>query len=234
MTGPDRSNVTKGMFTKTARCAFTLVEILLVMMITSILVLAANAAYQQVYVVWSRIVDRTPVYQKSRLIIDTLRQELACLYWPGVVKKEKVEAITIINEANGNTVTTFYTLGASWNAGSASSYMTRVQYIFSSDSGTEGNVLSRTEQNFSGNKPVSAVKTEIIMKGLARFSISDSNPKKNEENSEGGNIKPPPESLKVELSWPETKNMSEYSFQTMIPIACNSPLGGAEDDAEEE
>lgn len=230
MTGPDRSNVTKGMPVKTARCGFTLVEILLVMMITSILVLAANAAYQQVYVVWSRIVDRTPVYQKSRLIIDTLRQELACMYWPGVVEKEKVEAITIINEANGNTVTTFYTLGASWNTGSASSNMTRVQYIFSSNSDIEGNVLSRTEQNFSGNKPASTVKTEIIMKGLAKFRISKVEEKKEKDEDK----KKPPEAVKIELSWPETKNMPESFFQTIVPIACNSPLAVGEDNAEEE
>lgn len=230
MAGQDRSNITKGMSAKTARCGFTLVEILLVMMITSILVLATNAAYQQVYIVWSRIVDRTPVYQKSRLIIDTLRQELACLYWPGVVEKEKVEAITIINEANGNTVTTLYTLGASWNAGSASSNMVRVEYIFSSDFDTEGKTLSRTEQNFSGNKPASTVKTEIIMKGLAKFRISKVKEKKEKDEDE----KKPPEAVKIELTWPDTRNMPEYTFQAIVPIACNSPLAGGEDNGEEQ
>ena len=230
MAGSDISNATKGMSAKTASCGFTLVEILLVMMITSILVLAANTAYQQVYVVWSRIEGKTPVYQKSRVIIDTLRQELACLYWPREVEKEKVEAIAITSQADGDTVTTFYTLGPSWNTGSASSKTARVQYIFSSDPDTGDNILSRSEQFFSGNKPISTVKTEIIMKGLAGFKLS----KENGEKGQDGNAKTPPEAVKVELTWPETKNMPQSFFQTIVPVACNLPLGGSEENQQQQ
>ena len=71
------------------RCkGFTLMEILLAMLITSILILGVNAAYRQAYLLWSNVEDSRPAYHAARLITETLRRELSCLYFPEVAEQE--------------------------------------------------------------------------------------------------------------------------------------------------
>ncbi len=70
--------------TKKKQNGFTLIEILLVMLITSVLVLGVNAAFRQAHMLWSRAEKQRPVYQKTRLFFDTIRNELTCLYIPEI------------------------------------------------------------------------------------------------------------------------------------------------------
>ena len=110
---------------------FTLVEILLVMLITSILLLGVNTAYRQGRLIWTNIESRRPIYANARLITETLRQELAGLYIPNVPEQKQIIPFHLSCSPEGTIELSFYTLTPCWITSVRSSYIARLSYSFS-------------------------------------------------------------------------------------------------------
>ncbi|HUW18940.1 MAG TPA: prepilin-type N-terminal cleavage/methylation domain-containing protein [Sedimentisphaerales bacterium] len=203
---------------------FTLIEILLVMLISSIFVLGINATYRQVHSVWSNVEDRRIIYHNARIVTKTLRQELSCLYLPaapdGNDDAETDKAFQPVSVEP--TELTFYTLAPSWKASLVSSRMAKVRYSFTKDEYTNESVLQRFEQPCAGEKPIGKESSDVILKGLSDFSVSAVG-----NGSNGGDEKKnaPPKALKVSLKWPATKVVPEINFQTTILIPCQASVG---------
>ena len=73
-----------GLKEQLVRRAFTLVEVLVAMLITSFLVLGINGAYRQAHLLWSAVEKERPVYESSRQVIESLRWSLrvrTCRRW---------------------------------------------------------------------------------------------------------------------------------------------------------
>ena len=207
---------------------FTLIEIILVMLITSVLVLGINGAYRQAHLIWSRVENDQVIYQKSRLLIETLREELACMYFPQGTAQQQLIPCYISTLPDGTTEISYHTLAPSWKRSPIASYPARVCYKFYIDSETDQRLLRRTEQYFSGEKPIAAESKEIILDGLGRFNVwaigtnSDFSPDSWRENLEC--ITSPPKAIKIQLNWPDNGNSIEHSFQCTIAIPCQSKL----------
>jgi prepilin-type N-terminal cleavage/methylation domain-containing protein len=154
---------------------FTLVEILLVMLITSIMVLGINGAFSQVKRIWTEIEIKKENYQNIRVVLETMRVELSGLYMPKKKEEQQNENkenyFELINLPDGKTVLSFYTKNISWDKGLGGSKPAKVTYIFGEDEKGE-NILSRTEQLASGEKVISKESKTIMLKGLSDFQVS--------------------------------------------------------------
>jgi len=211
---------------KAKRDAFTLVEIMLVMLITSVLVLGVNAALRQAHLLWSRIEEDRPIYQKSRLVIETLRQELGCLYFPKGTEEQQLIPFHLSTLPDGITEISFHTLVPSWMTSPASSYTAKVCYRFSTDSETDQGLLTRTERYFSGEKPIAAENKDVILKGLAEFNawVIDSNSNFSLDSWKN-NLEcdtSPPRAVKIQLNWPQSGDSPKHLFQIIIVIPCQA------------
>lgn len=204
---------------------FTLVEILLVMLISSILVLGINSAYQQGHLVWSDNESKRPIYHNVRMLTETLRQELAGLYLPLTSEEDNEEdssPFSLIVSPNRRTELVFYTLTPSWRGGPASSGIAKIRYRFTMDTNTKETLLQRFEQPCAGERIIGGESSDIVIRGLADFELWVASP-----DSEGPeelwkqsyNSKDAlPRALKVILKWPSTKEGADSVFQACIPI----------------
>lgn len=132
--------------------AFTLVEILIAMLITSILVLGINTAYRQAHLIWQSAESKRPIYHNARIIFETLRQELSCLYFPQLPDQEPNHPFNLSSLPDGTAELSFYTLTPSWTTAPQSSLIAKVRYSFCKDTDTDQTLLIRTEQLCSGEK----------------------------------------------------------------------------------
>lgn len=206
---------------------FTLIEILLAMVITSILILGINASYRQAHRVWSRVESLRPVYQSARLTTEILRQELSCLYFPPATEDGE-DMFKLVHLPNEGTELTFYTLGPSWKGSPESSISAKVRYRFGSDPDTEETSLVRYEQPCAGEKVIGPESSEIIVRDLSDFRIWVFDPNSSEEQpswQESFTSKDtPPKALKFSLKWAETAETPEIDFQYSVLIPCESPI----------
>jgi prepilin-type N-terminal cleavage/methylation domain-containing protein len=208
------------------KSGFSLIEILLVMLITSILVLRISAAFKQVHMLRSRIENNRPVYQQSRLILDTIRSELSCLYSPSSSQEQQLRPFALSSTPDGTTQLSFYTLNPAWKNTAISSYPANVGYIFSTDSQSEHKLLVRTEQLCAGEKTIAAPTKDTILNGLSEFNVwaighdSDFSPDSWKSNLECKQI--PPKAVKVQLIWFIGNN--QHDFQTIVRIPCQTAL----------
>jgi prepilin-type N-terminal cleavage/methylation domain-containing protein len=214
----------------TKKEGFTLIELLLVLLISSIIVLGINAIYRQARLVWSSCEDPRPIYHDARLSTETLRGELACLYFPprpdanGPNADEPFQPISI-----GPDGFAFYTLMPSWKAGLPTSRVARVRYRLTQDPVTSENVLERFEQPCSGEKLIAKETSDIVARGISEFDVSfvggEGQADKSEREDEDGK-KPgtPPKAVRVSLKWAATGNVPDTDFETIIPVPCEVPL----------
>lgn len=202
---------------------FTLIEILLVMLITSILVLGVNITFRQGHMLWSRIESERSVYQKSRIVFDTIRQELACLYLPNGTQDKPLTPFSLSSLSDGTTQFSFYTLNPVWNGTTMSNFPAKVDYIFTVDSNSGVKCLSRAEQLCSGQIPIVSQKKQIILSNLSEFKVwvvvpnSDFNSDSWQDNLEC-KLKPP-KAVKILIKWSNDDN-KEFEFQTIIKVIC--------------
>jgi prepilin-type N-terminal cleavage/methylation domain-containing protein len=207
---------------------FTLVEILLVMLITSVLVLGINAAFQQAHLLWSNIEAQRPVYDNARLITETLRQEISGLYLPQTSETEKDNLFELSTLPDGTVNLTFYTLTPSWKESLFSSRIVKIRYSFSRDKATGKNLLERAEQFCAGEKIIGQESSNVILKGLSDFKIwcavPDSGSSSDLWKQSYSSERTPPKAIKVLLKWPANKDISETSFETSILVPCQAPL----------
>jgi prepilin-type N-terminal cleavage/methylation domain-containing protein len=206
---------------------FTLIEILLAMLITSVLVLGVNTAYRQAHLIWSSAENKRPFYQTARLITETLRQELSCLYIPSLTEQEDF-TFELLYLPNDKTELAFYTLTPFWKASLESSHPAKVRYRFARDQGTGETLLERFEQPCGGEKIIGTESSNIVAEGLSEFRVwvIDPNSSPNRPSwTESYNTKDtPPKALKVLLKWPATNKLPEIDFKFCTSIPCQGPL----------
>jgi prepilin-type N-terminal cleavage/methylation domain-containing protein len=206
---------------------FTLIEILLAMLITSVLVLGVNAAYRQAHLIWSSAENKRPFYQAARLITETFRQELSCLYIPSL-KEEEDFAFELLYLPNDKTELAFYTLTPSWKASLESSRPAKVRYRFARDPGTGETLLERFEQPCGGEKIIGMESSNIVAEGLSEFRVwvIDPNSSPNRLSwTESYNTKDtPPKAFKVLLKWPAKNKLPEIDFESCTLVPCQGPL----------
>ncbi|MCK4794419.1 MAG: prepilin-type N-terminal cleavage/methylation domain-containing protein [Desulfobacteraceae bacterium] len=205
---------------------FTLIEILLVMLITSILVLGVNTAYRQAHLIWSNVENRRPTYYTARLITETLRKELSCLYFPPTTDQDN-SRFRLLFLPHETTELAFYTLTPSWKGSLESCRIAKVSYRFTKDPHTEETVLQRFEQPYAGEKMIGKESSDVVVRGLSDFSVWVIDPNsgsyvdlwKQSYNSKDT----PPKALKVSLKWAATEEVPEISFQSyiLIPVNCS-------------
>jgi len=193
---------------------FTLVELLLVMLISSIIVLGIHAAYRQAYQICSRVEKPRSTFESVRIISDTLRVELSSIYFPKTSDANNSEnpegnpSEPIIVKDN---LITFYTLNPAWRTDPACSRIARVTYSFGEFENTDQKVLVRHESLYAGEKPAGTKTTDVIADNLAEFKISLIKKAQNKEE------KNPPKAVKLTLKFADSQP-SEESFHTTIFI----------------
>jgi len=206
---------------------FTLIEILLAMLITSILILGVNAAYRQAHLIWSSAENRRPFYHTARLITETFRQELSCLYIPPLTEEENF-AFELLYLPNDKTELAFYTLTPSWKGSLESSRAAKVRYRFAMDPDTEETLLERFEQPCGGEKIIGAESSDIVAEGLSDFRVlvidPNSSPSRLSWKESYNSKDTPPKALKVLLRWAATDKVPETDLQCCISIACDSSV----------
>jgi hypothetical protein len=198
------------------------------MLITAILVLGINVIHRQVCLLWSSNEISRPVYHDSRLLIETLRQELSCLYFPPIAEGAEGNCFDLSTSANGKTDLIFYTLTPLWKGGLQASRIARVRYTLTFDEDAGKTLLERFEQSCAGEKLIGAESSDIIMKGLSGFEISvlpsNSDVTVDKWKQTYSSRDAPPRVLKILLKWPAIRNAEELNFQTEIFVPCQLPL----------
>lgn len=205
---------------------FTLIEVLLAMLITSILILGVNTMYRQAYMIWSSAENLRPVYHTCRLITETLRQELSCLYFPPAGQDDGPR-FELICQPNEKTEFAFYTLTPAWRADLESSRIARILYRFTRNPDTQETVLERFEQPCAGETPIGKETPDLVLKGMADLAVWVVDP-----NSEPGpdawrqsysSKDVPPKAVRVLMKWQATDKAPEVTFECCSFIPCDSP-----------
>ena len=205
---------------------FTLIEILLVMLITSVLVLGVNTAFRQAHMLWSRVEKQRPIYQKTRLFLDTIRDELACLYLPKI-NDEQPALFSLSASPDGTIRLSFLTMNPAWKDTAVSNFPAKVSYEFTTDSDSGQRVLSRTEQLFSGEKAVGTEQKEAILEGFSGITIQAADPDAavlaDSWKSDLQCSQTPPKAIKILLQWPRDEQ-TDFEFETIIKITCRGQM----------
>jgi prepilin-type N-terminal cleavage/methylation domain-containing protein len=213
--------------TRKKQNGFTLIEILLAMLITSVLVLAVNAAFRQAHMLWSRAQKQRPVYQKTRLFFDTLREELVCLYMPTIDGQQQQAPFILSVLPDGTVKLSFFTLNPVWENSADSSFPSKVSYEFTTESDSDQKVLSRTEQLFSGEKAVGPEHKEATLEGFSEITILAADPNAGSlADSWKTDLQcrqTPPKAVKILLKWPK-EQYTDFEFDTIIKIICQAQI----------
>jgi prepilin-type N-terminal cleavage/methylation domain-containing protein len=216
-----------------SRCSgFTLVEVLLAMMITSVLILGVQAAYRQAHQLWSRVEDERPLYSAARVLTETLRTELSGLYLPPVQEGQGPQSndasFRLQSLPDGTVELAFHTLAPAWYGDVASSRMAKVLYRFSKDQDTGQTLLRRVEQPCAGEKIIGLERSDTVATGLSAFGLWAVAP---DAARSKGAFQPvyeskerPPKAIKVVITWPGTKDVPETTFETLFVIPCEGQL----------
>lgn len=204
---------------------FTLVEILLVMLITSVLVLGVNAAFRQTHMLWSRTEKQRPVYQKTRRFYDTLQEELVCLYMPKMDDEQAPFTLTTLPD--GTIRMSFFSLNPAWKGTALSNLPAKISYEFLTNSDSGQKSLSRTEQLFSGQKAIGSEQKETVLEGFSAIAIQAANPDTSSLadswKSELSCQELPPKAIKILLKW-SREDQTEFEFATTIKISCQGQI----------
>jgi prepilin-type N-terminal cleavage/methylation domain-containing protein len=208
---------------------FTLIEILLVLLITTILILGVNTAYRQAHLIWSNAENKRPIYANTRLLTETLREELFGLYMPQVSQEEQFIPFYLATWPDGKVQLSFCTLNPSWKSAVHSSKISKVTYTFNKSSDTTGNELKRTEQYCAGEKVIGTKNSDVIFKGLSNFRvlayISDSASSSSSWQANFESKDAPPKAVKIIFKWFVEKEKKETTFEAEIPVPCQAKLG---------
>lgn len=209
------------------KTGFTLLELLIVLLISAVLALGVRSAYQQARLIWTAAESQRPIYQNSRLMIETLREELSCLYFPKGSDKEQITPFVLSVLPDGTTELSFYTLSPAWKISSRSSNIAKISYSFSKNDSNES-VFKRTEQMCSGEKAISTQSSDVILKGLSEMNVwvldPNSDFSENSWKSAYDSKTAPPKAVRIMLKWPQVNNIPETSFQTSMMVFSQTSL----------
>lgn len=197
------------------------------MLISSILILSINAIYRQAHKLFSSAEDKRPAYNTARLITETLRQELTCLYVPPTADdvNSTFELVYIPDE---KTELIFYTLTPVWKGGLEISLPAKVRYEFTIDPDTGQTKLERFEQWCAGEKIIGAETSDVVTKTLSDFRIwivdpnSGSGNPSFQDSFESSDV--PPKAVRISLEFPTENQTAPETFQTDIFILTEASL----------
>jgi len=218
------------------RRGFTLVEILLVMLITSVLVMGIHAIYRQARALWSQAEDQRHVYHLVRVLTETLREELSGLYIPpagaGDDEQRPEPGVQLGAVADRGVELRFFTLTPAWRSDVQASEPARVRYQFVRDGDAGGTFLERSQALCAGEKVIGPDTTEVLARGLAEFKIwaldpeDTASPDAWKESYESSDR--PPKAIRLLFAWHvrdrNRPNAEVVEFESVIPIPCEGPL----------
>jgi prepilin-type N-terminal cleavage/methylation domain-containing protein len=220
------------------RAGFTLVEILIVMLITSILMLGIHAAYQQAYRLWSRAEDSREAWYQARVLTETLREELSGLYLPpraaeGEEEVRDTEPAFQLSSGPDQAVTlSFFTLTPAWHTDAAFSRMARVCYRFDRDPDTGRTLLQRRETLCASEKLVGMETAAVLTEDLAECKVwvlTARNGASGESWRESYQSDDrPPGAVRVRFRWcslrPDDPGSPAPACEATISVPCEGPL----------
>ena len=186
------------------RRAFTLIELLLAMFITSVIVLGLHAAFRQATLLFSRTQQPRHIYQTTRLITETIRHELAALYIPPPLDPNQPNQQFPKADSGGFT---FHTLNPFWKSASPTARSAKITYKFTKESDSGRGVLTRSEQLYATEIPLAPPTTGIIAENLSDFKVTLIN----DQNAS-------PKAAKISLTW------QNETMQTTLPIYVQMPI----------
>jgi prepilin-type N-terminal cleavage/methylation domain-containing protein len=218
------------------RNGFTLAEILIVMLITSVLMLGLHAAYRQAHSLWSRAEDDRQAWYLARVLTETLREELCGLYLPprdGEDEDIDLGAAFQLGSVPGGTVDLrFFTLTPAWHTDVGPSAMARVGYRFSRDQDTGNTSLQRFETLCAGEKLIGTEVPDVLIGNLAEFKVwafdpnGGAGPESWKESYQSHDR--PPKALKVLLKWyagdRSDPRLQFVEFESVMGVPCEGPL----------
>ena len=201
---------------------FTLTEIVIVMLITSIIVLSVNASFQQVHTIWSRVETPRPQYQVTRQVFDVLRQELNSLYLPPQNEDESSPApFSLEYTGDGKQTLSFCSLTPSWTTSSRVGRPARITYTFIQDTESETGSLERSELAWAANRSIGSENQCTIASGLSNCEFlaieSDSSDTSGQPTLTAKER--PPKAIRVSITWPATQSTPSTHFETCFLIA---------------
>ena len=202
---------------------FTLIEILLVMMITTILAAGINASYRQVSSVSNYIEQQRDIYQQGRDLIATLRNELSGLYIPASADANSNQDSFILSVTNNSQELTFFTMMPAWNQIAACGKIAKVTYSFKKTTGPAQ--LIRSEQLYSGEKAIAQESSQVIDEKLAEFDIQVTDSFDTNENSwqkTYSSKSSVPKAVKIQIKYPDDKKQTYTEFNTTFAIRCEN------------
>ncbi len=213
------------------KAGFTLVEILVVMVISTIVILGIHTAYGQAHRVWKKVETGRLTDQAACSLLETLRMELAALYWPPVPVdiNDANQPFELVTTPEGQRQLSFFTLVPCWKTGPLSGRPAKVVYRFGRDKAGHLGTLERVESPFAGNRVIGAQRMDVILDGLTEGNIWAVDPNGpegellwREELPWSGIL---PRAVKVHLRWPSQEGRVETGYETCLLIPCKSPAG---------
>jgi prepilin-type N-terminal cleavage/methylation domain-containing protein len=220
------------------RDGFTLVEILIVMLMTSILVLGIQAAYQQAYRLWSQAEEDRAIWYLARTVTETLRAELGGLYIPprnNENSEEEVEAGSAFQldvVAGAGAELSFFTLTPAWRTDVGLSGSARVCYRFGPDPENGGTKLERLETLCAGEKLIGIPVSDVLVRGLTEFKVwafdpnGNASPESWQESYQSEDR--PPRAVRVRMRWGAEDRGNPRSraceFESLMSVPGEGPL----------
>lgn len=217
------------------RRGFTLVEILISMLISSVLVLGIHAAHRQARVLWTRAEDGREAYYLTRVLTETLRTELSGLYMPPPDANEQAardSAFRLTGVRGEMTELCFFTLTPAWRGSVESSGIARVRYRFGKEQGMGEPALQRSEVLCSGAQLLGQENSEVLANGLAEFTVQVVDPNGDgsadswRESYESNDR--PPKAVKVLLKWGSRNQRGrppeQAGFESIMSVPSEGPV----------
>ncbi|HRT52101.1 MAG TPA: prepilin-type N-terminal cleavage/methylation domain-containing protein [Anaerohalosphaeraceae bacterium] len=206
---------------------FTLTEILLAMLIASILVLGISAAYQQAHRVWVRTEQNRPLYADARMIVETLRTELSCLYMPPV-EEDQEKVFVLATEPDGRIEMVFYTQAPGYLSAVGAGRIAKVRYCFDRDPQTGETALLRSEQECAGEKVIGQEVSSVMAKRLASFKLWSYVPAGSSGDADWrqsyASAEQAPKAIRVTFKWAADQSVPDKEFTTAIVVPCQASL----------
>lgn len=214
------------------RDGFTLVEILLAMLISSVLVLGLYAAQKQARMVIVREEGAERVYQQARLLTELLRSELSSAYAPQFgppqqgqdAPEETANVFTLSSLPDGGTRLEFYTLNPSFKSSHRSARPARVSYRFSRSDEVDGYVLTRSQQAYAGEKPIGSAEDTTLAVGLGEFELSAFDQEEKEWKQSYESQQSLPRAARIKLRWSSNIDPHETVFLSSVLISSSAPM----------
>jgi type II secretory pathway component PulJ len=196
--------------------SFTLVEVLLALLMTSVLLLGIHGLLKQAHAIWARAENDRPIYQQARIMTELLRKEFSGLYMPPHPtdtdgNEGKVFALS-------SDTAEFFTFTPSYSGGTTVSRAASVRYHF------EDNVLRRTERPYASEKAIVAASESIVTHDLSQFTFSAFDPEKKQWQDAYESKTTPPKAIKLSWAWMSDNSTKAVGFDTVFSVPCQTVI----------